>query len=196
MPLTRDECDLRLRRNGIFVAGSAAQYAPWEPARATHLVASLTKALADKEYYILTGFGCGIGEVVRRVLDAPNCCPNELPPPAASSDAWSQYRQHMLQMASASIFLFGNKVDATGRLVEASGMLEEFAIGLRKGVVPIPVGATGYTAAQLWHKVMADFDRYVKNPNLKSYYEQLGPDSEHTNEQLVDVILKLLAVLG
>lgn len=60
--------------------------------------------------------------------------------------------------------------------------------------MPIPVGATGSVAARLWHKVMNNFDTYVKNEDLRPLYLDLG-NSRLSNLELVDRIVKILTVL-
>lgn len=57
------------------------------------------------------------------------------------------------------------------------------------------VSATGFAAEKLWHKVMANFEMYVGDENLRSYYEDLG-NKALTNAELVDRILRITTRLA
>lgn len=75
----------------------------------------------------------------------------------------------MLSSAGIAIFIFGNKMEKSKEKTDANGMMEEFEIAITKGVIPIPIGATGDASLTLWTKVMDDFDNYVGIPALKIF---------------------------
>ncbi len=68
---------------------------------------------------------------------------------ATLKSIWESFRQEMIGRAGVGLFLFGNKgVDADGP-IPADGMEREYAIAQAQGLVLLPIGATGSTAAQL-----------------------------------------------
>lgn len=199
-----ERLQLLLRRSTVFLSGAAAEYAGWEEERAVDLGRTIGKALAAHGFRVATGYGLRVGDsLVRGLLEEASrlrissgkvlelgC----LPEPSAGPSAWNKFRTEMLRISGCTIFLFGNKIGPTGRLEDASGMFDEFEIGSRQSVVPIPVGATGSVAAKLWHKVMDNFDVYVKNESLRPYYADLG-DPRLSNAELLDRILRILTLL-
>ena len=52
----------------------------------------------------------------------------------------------MLSDVGIAIFMFGNKRNEQGEVVEADGCLQEFEIAKSLGRVIIPIGSTGYAA--------------------------------------------------
>lgn len=62
---------------------------------------------------------------------------------------WTRYRTEMVSKSGIAIFVFGNTVDRSGRIVSAEGMLEEFKIATESGLVVVPVGSTGYVAEMI-----------------------------------------------
>lgn len=196
---------LLMRRTFVFVSGSACQYGEWSEAQARDLTERLGQALVANKSTVCTGYGLGVGEsLIRGVLQADRTPTRSatqylrlghMPSPAADNADWRQYRVDMLRDAGIAIFLFGNKMDASGSQVTSDGMLEEFQIAVDHAVVPIPIGATGFVAESLWNKVMHGYDRYVGVPNLRSYYERLG-DRALSNTELVDTVIKIVRGLS
>ena len=68
----------------------------------------------------------------------------------------------MLGRARSAIYVLGNKTDASGNLVPASGMRAEFEIARGLNVYPIPVGATGHVARELSGEVLAHVGDFYK----------------------------------
>lgn len=98
----------------------------------------------------------------------------------------------MLSNVGVSIFIFGNKKgEKTGDIVVANGMVEEFEISIKNGTIPIPVGATGFTAHDLWKTVMDDFDKYVGIASLKPLYQDLGVLTK-TETELIETVVKII----
>jgi hypothetical protein len=98
----------------------------------------------------------------------------------------------MLSKAGIAIFVFGNKIDTSGKVVSADGMLEEFQIAYRRGLFLVPVGATGYTAEVLYKKISDDFYTYFpKVGGIKVAWAALN--KKGTPDQIVERILKFLS---
>jgi len=74
-------------------------------------------------------------------------------------------------------------------------MRQEFDIAREKGLILLPVGATGYISEDLWVEARTDIQsRFGSRPEILALYEQLG-DKNVTPEQLADIIIDLLAQL-
>jgi hypothetical protein len=74
----------------------------------------------------------------------------------------------VIDHAGIAIFLFGNKRDPHGAVVLTNGMREEFDICMANGVDPLPIGATGYMAEELWKEVRSQIDRLFLAPAPRS----------------------------
>lgn len=107
---------------------------------------------------------------------------------------WHQYRQRMIGLSGISLFVFGNKIGKDG-IENAGGVEKEFDIAVEQGVVPVPIGATGYMAKTLADKVIADPAKYAPDDlwladELKKLNDiSLGPQAI---EQTVLAIIKKL----
>jgi hypothetical protein len=99
----------------------------------------------------------------------------------------------MIEHAGIAIFVFGNKKDGSGKIVNSSGMREEFDLCILSGVVPIPVGATGYMAEMLWKEVNRRFNHFFPraNPTVRKSFKAIG-DKSLTPAKLTDEIIKII----
>ena len=111
----------------------------------------------------------------------------------ASKARWTKYRQSMIDHAGVAIFVFGNKKDAAGNIVESSGMREEFDLCVASGVVPIPVGATGYMAETLWNEVDGRFAHFFPKATkaVRDSFNAIG-NSSTTAAKLLEAIHKTI----
>jgi hypothetical protein len=80
---------------------------------------------------------------------------------------------------------------ASNKIVEASGVIEEFAIATALGKYPIPIGATGHAARSIWEKVTGSLDKYFPSGGVKGHFKTLGRESS-TNDELVDAVIGIL----
>jgi len=157
---------------------------------------------------IITGFGLGVGDaVISGVLayldDAGKTISEEeiviRPFPQLATgginlaDQRTKYRKSMIEQAGIAIFIYGNKLDTTNNFILSEGMRQEFDLCKKAGVLPIPVGATGYMAENLWNEVWEDFDTYYPDasPSFKSNFEKLDDKSLPTSH-LIPIILDLI----
>jgi hypothetical protein len=196
------------RARQIFISGSAATYAPRSENESQRLLALLGKRLTENGMNVITGFGLGVGpHVINGVLDelekeGTRNLSDRLtlrPFPYAITDAkkrksrWTRYRTEMISKAGVAVFVFGNKVDSSGRTVPADGMLEEFEIACGAGLLVVPIGCTGYVASALHKKVSANLQKYFPEVRgVKTALAALG--QEGTPNQLVDRTLKFIAL--
>jgi Sir2- and TIR-associating SLOG family/SIR2-like domain len=178
----------RYKMARVFISGSAADYAPWGESKAQELIQELSKRLIAAGFGVVSGFGQGVGPyVVNGILaqlehEGTQVLDDRIvlrPFPIAIADAterkrrWRAYRQDMLAQAGVAVFLFGNKRDASGNLVPADGMEEEFAIASGKHLAVIPVGCTGSTAETLHKHVLDHFADYFPASGYKRLFQDL-----------------------
>lgn len=196
-----------VKRKNIFVSGSASDYGDWGEKKSFEFSTLMSKSFIKNNNNIVSGFGLGIGSCVisgaleeiylsqdRNVEERLKCrpFPQVTTGQLSISKLWTKYREEMLSSVGISVFIFGNKFDdKTGKIINATGMVEEFDISVSNGVIPIPVGATGFTSNMLWQRVMENFEKYVGIEDLKGLYTELG-DKNKSTEELIEIVLKII----
>jgi hypothetical protein len=200
---------LLVKRKNIFISGSAKEYGEWGAQKSMEFATSLSKSIIKSDYSIVSGFGLGIGSCIvsgaleelylsknRNVEERLKCrpFPQTITGQLKREELWTKYRKEMLSNVGVSIFIFGNKTDEKGNLVGASGMEEEFRLSVENGAIPIPVGATDFTAKELWEEVMSKFDEYVGIQVIKPLYTDLG-DTSKTPDELINTVVQIIKQL-
>lgn len=200
------------RSKSVFISGAAHEWGEgWPVERARLLVRGLSKALVNKGYRVVSGFGFGVGSAVitgalehiystKRGKMEDQLILRPFPVEVIGRDDWKaiarRYREDMADYAGAAIFLFGNKLK-DGEVVRSDGVEQEFEVCREKGLALIPVGATGYVAKDLWERVMAEIDKaYPKRTaEFKPLLQTLG-QSDVEPEALIAVIVRILELWG
>ncbi|MPM73694.1 hypothetical protein SDC9_120676 [bioreactor metagenome] len=199
--------------SSIFISGAAEVYGNLSSKEARSFLFKLSNqvALNNNPKYknrVITGFGRGVGDaVINGVLSYLNdegktISEKELvmrPFPQFATegidiaDQWTQYRKSMIEQAGIAIFVYGNKLDSANKVILSEGMKKEFYLCKDAGVLPIPVGATGYMAENLWNEVWEDFDTYYPgvSTSFKSNFKKLD-DKSLTTSDLISTILELI----
>lgn len=165
IPLILSAIESRFLKKTVFISGSAEEFGRWNRNEAQDFIHSLSSALIKNNYRIVNGFGWGVGSaVINGALEMVYSDPRRhsedqllmRPFPQFASKGqslktlWEEYRKRMISLAGISIFLFGNKKNNAGKIVNANGVLREFEITVEKRRIPIPIGATGYAAEEIW----------------------------------------------
>ncbi|HFE9762328.1 TPA: SIR2 family protein [Acinetobacter baumannii] len=188
------EVELAFKKRTIFISGAAYDFLPYTKEEVEKFVFDLSKEIIQLDFRIVTGFGLGIGSSViagaieELLSSGKRITEDELilrPFPQTTSgekdlgELWSSYRKDMISFAGIALFLFGNKFDQnTNKVIDSTGMIEEFEIARANNCVLLPVGATGSIAKKLADK--------VSNENLQSLISL-----ESINEDITDLqILK------
>jgi hypothetical protein len=106
---------------------------------------------------------------------------------------WTEYRKAMIEHAGIAIFVFGNKRDSSGVVIPSNGMREEFDLCVQAGVRPIPVGATGFMAEELWKEVTGNLPKYFPgaSANFQADFQKLGDPSTGPSE-LLQILQRLI----
>lgn len=157
------EIERRYRRQTVFVSSSAADFEPWGEAAVLSFMRSLGSALIKKGVRIQTGLGLGVGNAlftgaVEAVVSHRHGhiedwitirpFPQAIPDKEQRERFWEAYRQDVISSAGIALFLFGTKQEGDA-IVEANGVVREFEIAREKGLVVLPIGATGGAAGRL-----------------------------------------------
>lgn len=211
IPLLLEKVATRFKRSSIFVSGAAVNFGKWDPKEADSFLSDLGASLSAQKNRIITGWGIGIGGPIingalehldkegvaiseERLMMRP--FPHTASGRPASKGRWTSYRRSMIEHAGIALFAFGNKKDGSGKIIESDGMREEFDLCVASGVVPIPIGATGYMAETLWREVDARFAHFFPNANasLRKCFKAIGSHSTAPSK-LKDEILKIIQQL-
>ena len=177
------------RRSRVFISGSAADYAPWSEEGAHRLIHEIGRQLTRAGFSVVSGAGQGVGaHTANGVLDElerenTRVISERLilrPFPLAIADAavrrrrWSEYRKQIVKEAGIAIFLFGNKRDSTGTIVDADGVREEFKVAVANQLPVVPVGCTGSVAAALHDTVTKDISTHLPSKGYKGMLAGIG----------------------
>jgi hypothetical protein len=111
-------------------------------------------------------------------------------------EQWKAYREQMISQAGIVVFVFGNKLDPAGKLISSGGMRQEFEIAVQAGLIPIPIGASGFMAEELWKEVSADLKKFIPaaNQEFEADFAHLGNASMPPDDQL-QIVSKLIHYL-
>lgn len=201
------EIENRFKKNTVFISGSAEEYGSWGKDSSQKFIHLLSKKIITKGFRIVNGFGWGIGSgVINGSLEAIYEKPEKFsteqlivrPFPQFESgkrklpELWAEYRHNMISLAGAIIFVFGNKRDPEGKIVDADGVLKEFDIANEYGLIPIPIPSTGYMANQIFEKVLKDSSKYYKGyESIIPLIESLSKD-DITETQTMNTVIQIL----
>lgn len=197
-------------RNNVFVSGAFENYAPLGRDRLDDLLRSLGARLESENMTLISGMGLGVGATVvlgffasaysRGEASAPERAvirpfPQALPGGGDIKAFWTAYRQDMLNRAGFAIYIGGNKRKGDS-IVSSDGMLEEFEIARSFGAVPIPVGATGHVAQELWSRISErPQEYYPEGANVGKELAVLG-NSSASNAELIDAIFGIVKAVS
>ncbi|MED4128504.1 SIR2 family protein [Shouchella miscanthi] len=196
-----------VKRKNIFISGSASSYGEWGELETFSFSANLNKHIIYNKYNIVSGFGLGIGSSVisgalEEIYSEHEIVENRLicrpfpqvTPGTDKEELWDKYRHEMIKNVGIAIFIFGNKIK-NDNLVNADGLEKEFIIAIENGVIPIPIGSTGFMSKILWDKVMGDFETYVGIEELRPLYNKLG-DKSIKGENLLKALVEIIKILS
>jgi hypothetical protein len=104
-----------------------------------------------------------------------------------------RYREDMISRAGAVVYIGGFRVDNT-KIMHAPGVAQEFEIATRLNRFPVPVGATGGAASDIWRTIKGDYAKYVGTLPRKLF--DLLNDVAATPDQLVQAVKSVLEWLA
>lgn len=205
------ELTKRVNRRNIFVSGSAVDYSPLGRDRVEDLSRRLGTAIIARGFNLVSGLGLGIGGAVTigamealyrspvSHLDERTTLrpfPQEAPTSVTQAEFWRRHREELVAKAGLAIFLCGNKV-RNGATVNADGVREEFELAVARGIIPIPVGATGFMARALWEEVDGDLGKYfgAHKDEVAKPMATLN-NASASNDELLDAIFAIAATVA
>lgn len=200
------EIEKRFKKKTIFISGSAEEYGSWDRNKAQSFIHSLSKKLIQNNFRIVNGFGWGVGSaVINGSLEAIYEKPEKFsedqlivkPFPQFKSgnkdlpELWDEYRQRMISFAGVSIIVFGNKLKED-KLELADGLEKEFNISVSQGVIPIPIGATGYMSKQIAELILANPVKYYPENEwiIPQIIELMNTDL--APENIIEIVQKII----
>ena len=98
----------------------------------------------------------------------------------------------MISQAGIAVFIFGNKKDDIGNIINASGVKREFEISLQHGLIPIPVGVTGYMTKEILTIILNNPITYFAD---KDWIVPLIKDLNSDGISEDDIISKILYII-
>ncbi len=201
------ELNRRSHMKQVFVSGSAFEYEPFGRERIETFAKRIGREIIHRGFSLISGFGLGIGGAValgaleevyannlpiRRVAMFP--FPQEIPDRTQKEVFYSQYRESMISSAGFAFFLCGNR-EESGKPVLSPGVIHEFEIARSVGVTPIPIGATGWAAEQIWKEVKDKPAAYFGNIDVCAQLRVLG-ESGHSDDEYVDAAFGIIRQIG
>lgn len=179
----------------VLVSGSAIDYNPLGQSRIEAFLRKLGSRLVSKGFRLISGYGLGIGSSVaygalseiHSNLSPPDRAmlmpfPQTLPAGISRTDFYSAHREQLVRAAGYAIFVCGNR-ERGGTIEMSPGVLEEFTMVEKFGRIPIPIGATGWAAAQILAEVKKDLLRYYRgadvNRELDALNDVSAPDDDY-----------------
>jgi hypothetical protein len=203
------ELNRRSHLRHVFVSGGAHDYAPLGKIRLEGFCAGLGREIVKRGFTLVSGFGLGIGGVVtmgsleqvyadnlpvNRVSFFP--FPQQEPKGTTKQAFYSQYRKSILSNSGFAVFISGNRLQPDNKTaVVGKGVLEEFEIGTQLGTFPIPLGASGWAAMEIWKQVSSEPSRYFGATDVSEPLKILG-DSRRENDDYIDAVFEMIEKLG
>lgn len=205
----------------VFISGSSCgDYGKFTETEAHHLLYKLGYKLIDdfkfQDINLISGYGLGVGpNIIEGAAEA--VANNDLdfgkkiliyPFPKAYYSIHSEdrspelnkhfrhYREKMIDKCGIAFFLFGNKRDKAGNLIDADGMREEFNIAYQQGKYVFPVGPTGGTAKILADDVLFDYTKYNKTSSKVERLFRTLNCSSITADEIIEKICAIIDAIA
>lgn len=182
----------------VLVSGSAHEYAPTTRDKMDSFCRKLGQQIIARSFNLVSGFGLGIagsciigaheqvkseksGRIGQRLRLHP--FPQEFKDDAQRKIVYSDIREQLVKESGVTIFIAGNKLDrATGKVVIADGVIQEFNLAKANSHLLIPVPATGAAAAQIWDEIEANPEKFFGTVDLKTEFAVLEDPTKSETE--------------
>lgn len=200
------ELERRYYRRHVVVSGAATSFHPLGRERLEALCWMLGERIVEEDYNLVSGIGLGIGNhVLAGALEALyreeepaldqrlrlRPFPQVVSAGVNKDQLYNRYRADLLSGTGFIVFISGNKVSDDGTVVASDGVMKEFSIARELNMYPIPIGASGWAAEQIWHQVNESFDKIYPKGTPLDRFEKLA-DTGASNEELLDAAFELI----
>jgi hypothetical protein len=196
----------RLELRNVFVSGSAHRSEEFGEDRMRDLCMLLGETLMKRDCRLICGMGLNVGDAVvkgalvslfmtgdppseRRLLLRP--FPRNLPPSMGEAEFNESYRRAVIKPAGVAIFIAGTSRSAA----VSKGVIEEYRIARDLGKIPIPVGATGFAARQIWEEVRQSLGQVYGGRVSERLFDRVG-DPKLNNKQIVAAIFEIIEAVA
>lgn len=213
IPLLLEELADRLARRNVLVSassGDATLLPGVERQKIEGIGEAVGQAVIATGHNLVSGVGLGVGAAVlagaaqsvygNHADPARRLALRPFPRPVGASSAerrvlWSKWREDMTRNVGIAIFVAGCRDDGSGGPEIAPGVLEEFELAVERGRAwPLPIGASGWAASELYARVSADRERYLPSHTPWDEFAVLG-DGSATVDQIAVALDRLLRSL-
>ena len=209
LPEILREVRLRMERRRVLVSGSFAGGGPWNREQIEGFSQALGERIIAEGYDLANGFGLGIGSPLiagaleelyrgtpqfleRRLLLRP--FPQTRPRNISRATLWTNYRRDLIGPSGFVVFVAGSKIDSEGNVVLANGVREEYTLAREMKKYPLPVGASGCVAAELWDECHQEFNTIFPRGTSRRDFRVLGSDRS-TSTEILDALFRLVRAL-
>lgn len=201
------EIEARYHYRNIFVSGSAHDFpAEFNADRTRQFCEALGCELIERDLNLVSGFGAGIGThvikgalerlfeqerrpaVQQRLLLRP--FPRLAPDDPGRAKFQRTYREEMIAHAGFAIFIAGNR---EGHPV-APGVMEEFEVSQQFRKIPIPIGATGSAAREIWNHVRPNREQVYGGLVSEALFDKLN-DHTLADRDLVATVIEIISLI-
>lgn len=187
----------------VFVSGSAHDFNPVGRDRLEKFGRKLGAAIIERGYNLVSGFGLGIsgsciigaheqvklsnaGKLGQRLRLHP--FPQNFTDAAERKRRYTEIRTELTQSSGVSIFIAGNKLDATsGKVVSADGLMEEFELAKANRHVLIPIPATGWAAAEIWKQMRTQMEQFHRAAKVRKHFTVLSDVSKSDDDWITAI---------
>jgi hypothetical protein len=122
--------------------------------------------------------------------------PQQEPKGTTKEAFYSQYRKSMLSNSGFAVFISGNRLDPDGKAAAiGKGVLDEFEIATQLGTIPIPLGASGWAALEIWKQVSSEPSRYFGAADVSVPLKIIG-DPGRGNDEYIAAIFAMIEKLS
>ncbi|MGF0110202.1 SIR2 family protein [Clostridium sp. SGI.024] len=203
------EIELEFKKMNVFISGSAVEYGNFTENEAGEFLHDLSCELVKSGYKVISAFGIGVGDyIINGALqyeqNRKNNNINDIlflkPFPQKASGGfslpilWDRYRRDMISNAGIAIFVFGNKRNADDKIINASGLQNEFNIAKESGLKIIPIAITEYQTRIIYNELMNNFEQYYPGrEDMKLLFEELSKLENKDN--LLKIIFNIISKL-
>lgn len=74
-------------------------------------------------------------------------------------------------------------------------MLKEFDIAVKRNLIVLPIGATGYISADLWRKVWKERKKYLgNNTKIHNLFKKIN-DSKKSPAEIIKIFINLINLI-
>jgi len=195
----------RTTTRNCLVSGSAADPNPLGKDRLESLARRIGKELILRGCNLVSGYGLGIGgaailgaheaaHFVKSTKTGPRLLLRLFPqnvPAADREQLYSRIRKEMIERSGAVVFLAGNKLDGSGKLVPADGVMEEYRMARAESKVLIPIPCSGHVAEMIWQEMEPELGKLFPKADVKPEFKILC-DGASSEDQLVEAVFGIL----